>query len=71
MCLYSDCAKIYGWDPLFICFERKPHDAANNMGIDEDHEGIEHDLHEGFVFFRERHVSDLLENFLQTLRFQQ
>jgi hypothetical protein len=41
------------------------------MGIDEDHEGIEHDLHEGFVFFRERHVSDLLENFLQTLRFQQ
>ena len=41
------------------------------MSVNKDQESIVHDLHESFIFDWKWHVSDFLQDFLQTLCFQQ
>ena len=70
MTLDVDTSKVNSGDPAFISFEGQPHNAADNVSVDKDEEGIIHDLHHSFLLHVDGHVSDLLENLLQSQHFQ-
>ena len=65
-----DGTKIDGWYPALIRLEREPHDAADNVRVYKDQEGVVQHLHHGFVLNRDGHISDLLQNLLETQGFK-
>ena len=42
----TDHTEVGRGDPLIVSLEEEPHDAANNVGIDKEEEGVEGDLGE-------------------------
>ena len=64
-----DSAEVNCRDPVLIRAQTEPHDAPNDVRVDEDQERVIHDLHQGLILDIDRQVSDLLQDFLEALHF--